>query len=159
MIDRAIRLILPLAALAAGVWLLAVVTPALRAAGGMPFDLRMLGYGLNDALAYVAQLSPDGMAIYLGPYRIADTLFPLALMPTLLLPLRGRGQFWFLPALAYGMADLFENISVAKILRAGAEMQASDVMLASTLTQGKFLALSIAVLLAAWSLWQSWRDR
>jgi hypothetical protein len=161
MIDRVIRWLLPLAALA--VWAREVfgLYPRLATVsqGGTPFDLRVMGYRLNDALAYAAQLTPEGLAFYLGPLRMADTLLPLLLVPVLLLPLRGRGQLWFLPALIYGLADLGENIAVARLLRAGTEMQASDVMIASTLTQGKFLSLAVAALLAVWSLWRVWRER
>lgn len=157
MVDRVIRWVLPVAALGAGAWVWTLL-PGLRFAG-TPFDLRVTGYGLTDALAYVAQLSPEGLATYLGAFRIADTALPLLMMPVLLLPLWGRGQMWFLPALAYGLADLGENNAVARLLTAGAEMTASQVMLASTLTQGKFLALGLAAGLAAWALWQGWRTR
>ncbi|MCW1918418.1 hypothetical protein NX862_06620 [Rhodobacter sp. KR11] len=155
--DRLITWLLPLLAAGIGVWVWTLL-PDLQQAG-VPFDLRLTGYGLTEALAYVAALTPEAMATYLGPWRIADTLFPLLMMPALLLPLWGRGQMWFLPALAYGLADLGENNAVARLLTAGAEMTASQVMLASTLTQGKFLALGLAVGLAAWALWQGWRTR
>lgn len=157
MVDRLIRWGLPLLAAGIGVWVWTLL-PALQQAG-VPFDLRLTGYGLTEALAYVAALTPEAMATYLGPWRIADTLLPLALMPVLMLPLWGRGQMAFLPALAYGLADLGENNAVARLLQAGAEMTGSEVMLASTLTQGKYLALGLAVGLVLWTLGQAWRQR
>ncbi len=161
MADRLFRWLLPLAALAVWGHQILVLYPRLAALSGhgTPFDLRVFGYTLTEAQAYVARLSPEGLALYLGPIRVEDTLLPLVLMPALLLPLQGRGQLWFLPALVYGLADLGENIAVAKILRAGAEMQASDVILASTLTQAKFAGLAVAGVLAGWSLWRMWRRR
>lgn len=161
MADRAIRWLVPLAALAVWLHLVLVLLPQLAtlSAQGTPFDLRPFGYSIAEARAYVAQLSPAGLALYLGPVRLDDSIFPILLMVALMLPLRGRGQAWFLPALAYGLADLGENIAVARILRAGSEMAASDVLTASTLTEVKFAGFGLALVLALWSLWQKWRQR
>lgn len=159
--DRLFLWGVPLVTLAVYLHLVLVLAPQLAAQsqGGTPFDLRLLGYTLAEAKAYVGQLTPEGLALYLGPIRANDTFFPIWMMVTLMLPQRGRGQFWFLPALVYGLADLGENLAVARLLKAGAEMQAQDVLWASTLTQVKFAALALAAVLALWTLWQKWRQR
>ena len=152
---------LPLATLATYAVLLGYVTPQLMAdaGGGMPFDLRLMGYSLAEARAYLSALSPSGVALYLGPFRLTDTLLPMLVTATLCLPLRRRGQFWFLPALASGLFDLAENVAVARLLHTGPEVEAQAVALASGFTQAKFVALGVAVLVAAFALVQVWRRR
>lgn len=137
------------------------VVPHLVAAasGGLPFDLRFDGYDLAEARAYMAVLSPAGTALYLGWGRLADTVFPILLTLTLCLPLRGRGQLWFLPALAYGIFDLAENVAVARVLRLGLDVEAGPVGVASGFTQAKFVALALALALALYATWQAWRRR
>lgn len=158
---KSVNWALPLATLAAYLVMMGYYYPQLAAAsgGGVPFDIRPFGYDLTEARVYLAALSPVGTALYLGAVRLNDTVFPILLTLTLCLPLRGRGQLWFLPALAYGLFDLAENVAVARLLRAGPEVEAQAVALASGFTQAKFAALAVAVLLAAVALWQAWRAR
>ena len=95
------------------------------AAGGLePFDLRWSGYDLTAARAFLTALSAAGRALYLGPVRLIDTAFPILLTLTLCLPLRGRPPVWFLPALACGLLDLAENMTVARLLQIGPEVGA-----------------------------------
>lgn len=150
---------LPLATLAAYLLLVGYFGPMLSAetAGGTPFDMRPLGYSLVEARAYLSSMSPAGTALYLGPIRLNDTIFPILFTATLCLPLRGRGQLWFLPALAYGLFDLAENIAVARLLRAGNEVEMQAVALASGFTEAKFAAVLVACVLALFALWQAWR--
>ena len=130
------------------------------AAGGlMPFDLRWSGYGPAEAREFLAALTPEGRGTYLGPVRITDTLFPILFTLTLCLPLRGWSAPWFLPALAYGLLDLAENMAVARLLHAGPEVAAGPVAFASALTMAKFAALVVALGLALRGLWAKWRDR
>lgn len=152
---------LPLATLAAYAILLGYLAPQITAdaGGAMPFDLRLMGYSLGEARAYLAALSPEGAGLYLGPFRLLDTLVPMLVTATLCLPLQRRGQFWFLPALAYGLFDLAENVAVARLLHTGPEVEAQAVALASGFTQAKFVALAVAVLLALFASWQVWRKR
>jgi hypothetical protein len=128
-----------------------------QSGGATPFDLRALGYGLAEAKPYLAALTPEGTALYLGPIRLNDTLFPILFTATLCLPLRRLGELWFLPALAYGLFDLAENVAVARLLRAGPDVGAASVALASGFTQAKFAAGAIAVLVALYGLWRNWR--
>jgi hypothetical protein len=135
--------------------------PQVQAAAGglMPFDLRATGYGVAEARDFLAALTPEGRALYLGPVRINDTVFPILFTLTLCLPLRGKAWVWFLPALAYGVLDLAENMAVAALLRAGPEVADSAVALASGLTMAKFAACVVAVVLALLGVWKAWRAR
>ena len=45
--------------------------------GLRPFDLRILGYTYADATTYIALLTPDQAALYVGPLRMLDTVFPI----------------------------------------------------------------------------------
>jgi hypothetical protein len=158
---RPLLWLLPLACVASYAVLILYLAPLLSAqtGGGVPFDLRPLGYSLGEARAYLAGFTPAGTELYLGPIRLNDTAFPILFTVTLCLPLIGRGQLWFLPALIYGMADLAENLAVARLLRIGPEVQAEAVALASGCTQAKFLAVTVAILLALYGLWHAWRQR
>lgn len=150
---------LPLAAAASYALLIFYLAPQLSAqsGGGIPFDLRALGYSLADAKAYLAALTPEGTALYLGPIRLNDTVIPILFTATLCLPLRRLGELWFLPALAYGLFDLAENVAVARLLRAGVDVEAGAVALASGFTQAKFAAAGLAILVALYGLWRNWR--
>jgi hypothetical protein len=161
MIERALRWLITAGALGVALWEGLVLFPALIAAsgGGTPFDLRIWGYGPTEARAYLAQVTPEAMALWQGKVQIADTALPLLLVPVLIFALRGRGQLWFLPALAYGLADLGENIVVRRLLAEGITAPASEILMASTLTRVKFIGLAVATGLALWSLWQAWRLR
>ncbi len=152
---------LPLATLACYLLLMVWLAPLLLAqsAGGIPFDLRPMGYDLAAAQAYLATLTPVGAALYLGPIRLMDTVCPILLTLTLCLPLRGRSELWFLPALAFGLFDLAENVAVARLLQAGTDVQAQAVALASAFTQAKFAAGLVAIVPALFGLWQAWRNR
>lgn len=160
MAERLIRWLWPLATLVAFLHLVWLMGPELAplSGGGTPFDMRPLGYTLPEAQAYLGQLTAAGRALYLGPIRLNDTLFPILLTLTLCLPLKGRASLWFLPALIYGLADLGENIAVARILTSETLLP-QDVILASSLTQAKFAAVAVAIGLALWALWQAWRQR
>ena len=149
---------LPVASLASYALLILYLAPQLSAqSSGLPFDLRALGYTLAEAKAYLAALTPQGTSLYLGPIRLNDTVFPILFTATLCLPLRRLGDWWFLPALAYGLFDLAENLAVARLLRTGPDVEAAAVALASGLTQAKFAAAAVAVLVALYGLWRGWR--
>lgn len=142
-------LIWPVAAATLASYLVLVgwLGPQVDAGGLRPFDLRPSGYDLDGARAFLAALTPEGRAIYLGPVRIADTVFPLLMTLTFVLVSRGLGWIAVLPALAYGGLDLAENAQVAALLRSGV-LDPAAVALASLLTMTKFGAFALACLVA-----------
>jgi len=142
-------------------WLVLVHGLQLEAlAGGLkPFDLSPLGYDLAAARTYLSALPPEGVALYLGPIRMLDTIFPVLMGLTLLWwmrPLAGLvGIIGAVAAVAYVALDLAENAAVAVMLRAGPEgVVAGDVTLASTLTQAKFAAFVLAAALTVVAFWR-----
>ena len=151
---RWVNWVLPLAMLASYALLVLVLMPRLvaEAGGAMPFDLRVFGYSRADAHAYLQALSPAGARLYLGPVRLADTLFPILLSLTLCLPLYRWRAWWALPALAYGISDLAENWAVARLVRTGPAVDSGSVVLASALTEAKFALVAVALMLAAAAL-------
>lgn len=158
---RLITWLLPLATVASYLVLVLVLAPRLSAesAGLMPFDLRALGYSGDAARAFLTALTPAGQALYLGPIRLNDTVFPILFALTLCLPLRRWHWAFTLPALAYGLADLAENWAVARLIRTGPAVDDASVALASYLTQGKFALVAVALVLAAAGLLSALRWR
>lgn len=149
--------------IAAALPILLWLAPAIReGAGGLaPFDTRLAGYGLTEAQAFVAALTPEARALYLGPERWADTVFPLGILGAL-----AFGTLWalqpvrpviavvaLLPALAFFAFDAAENAVVAAMLRIGEPdlLSAAMVEQASSFTIWKYrtLALALVVLVAA----------
>lgn len=100
--------------------------PALQEmAGGLPaFDLRPGGYAFDEARTFLAGLSADGRAFYLGTQQWLDTLYPALLGAVLviaLLALAPARVKWLLAAFAAAgtVFDYLENNAVAAMLRAG----------------------------------------
>jgi CMP/dCMP kinase len=140
----------------AGLISMRVWTVPLIEAGGLPMlDTRMAGYTPDELRAFLASLSPEARAVYLGPQRVLDTLMPVALtvaLGLLIYRLAARWAWWLgavlaLVPLVYFAFDMLENAQVAAILRAGG---ASDTMAeaASGYTVAKAEALRAAVALA-----------
>lgn len=116
-----------------------------------PFDLHV--YDVDQARIYLAGLSLDAKAIYLGPLHRADTVLLLLLAATLIVPVWRLGWLWCFPALAYAGFDLLENGSVAGLLTQGIR-EAGEVDTVTVLTLSKFAALGIAGVLVLWRLWR-----
>jgi CMP/dCMP kinase len=135
-------------------------TPAIRAgAGGLDmFDLWMDGYSAEYARMFLARLSPEARALYLGPQRVLDTIMPVALAG--LLAATGYrlvvGWSWKLAVaaallpLVYFSFDMLENAQVAAMLRRG---MASDTMAEAasrfTVLKAKSLQAALAVVIFA----------
>lgn len=139
-------------------YLVLVLSPRIDAGGLLPLDLRVMGYGVGEVAAYLAALSEAGRNVYLGPARLADTIFPILFTLTLALPHLGtpRPLLRVLPVVVYGLCDLAENAAVAALLRDGLA-EPGSVATASLLTQAKFAFVALAVLLALWGLWRGRR--
>lgn len=122
--------------------------------GLMPFDLRLTGYDLAEARAYLRAITPDGVALYLGPVAWADTLFPPLLGLCLVWWMRPHagifGMVCVMAAMSYVALDWAENWAVARLLQAGPDwVSPADVQRASALTMGKFAAVALSAVLAA----------
>ena len=125
--------------------------PRLTVEGALPFDLRPAGYTVAEARAYLAGISDQARAFYLGPQHWLDTSYP-ALM-TLCLGLAYHRQFpravaWGASALALGAAtfDWLENAAVSAMLKPepGAVTEAM-IQTASTWTLWKSRLVSVAL--------------
>lgn len=131
-------------------------------AGGLkPFDLRPLGYGLDETRAFLLALSDRGRDFYLGTQRTLDRIYPALLGATFALgftllfsgPLR-----WALILLALCVTgfDWLENGTVAGLLRTGPDLitvdQVSDAarwsVLKSSTTTIAWIALTVGGILA-----------
>lgn len=129
----------------------------LEPAGQVIFDSRVQGYDLAEAQAYLAAIDEGQRALYLGLFRTLDTAFPVLLALTLVVGvvIRAPGALGLLrmialaATVAYLALDLSENAVVAQILRSGETVTEALVARASGLTMGKWIALSVAMFLAA----------
>jgi hypothetical protein len=100
------------------------------AAGGLaPFDMRPTGYSFDEAKGFLAALSPDGFAFYLGVQGKLDAIYPALLAATLffaiatLVPMRLGVWRWVLALIAIPGAvfDYLENAAVSAMLTGGAD--------------------------------------
>lgn len=138
------------------------VTGLLPAAGDLaPFDMRLTGYSVEDARAYLEALSTAGRDLYLGTVRQLDTAFPVVFGAWLaaLVWRTARGMMTWsrlvltLPAWGYAVMDLCENALVADLLRAGAEgFDPQIAVLASEFTVTKYALLVLSALVPV-GLW------
>lgn len=144
---------LALAAVVLALWALMVTVtgPAItKAAGGLaPFDLRITGYDLAQAQAFLSRISGPGRDLYLEAQLRLDTFFPVVLGLFLtwsfvaLYP-RLPATLLAVVAMAGGGADLVENARVAVMLRAP-EVTAEMVAAASQATVAKWALDGVAL--------------
>ena len=130
-------------------------------AGGLAApETRMGGYSQAELESYIAGLSPEARATYLGPHRIADTLFPIGFFATLalgsFLALRRWGAGWAamasLPAFVYLVFDMMENATFALLLRVGPGVDPGLAARADLATRAKFLFVDLALAVLALAL-------
>jgi hypothetical protein len=140
---------------------------AAAAGGAAPFDLRLLGYGFDEAQAFLAALRPDGAAFYLGVQHRLDIAYPALLALTLFFAIRAlaprRGPIppplLALIALPGAVFDYLENAAVAAMLRLGASGVTPEIVARAslwTILKSAFTAIAMVVLvvLAAMALWK-----
>jgi len=138
---------------------------AAEAGGLAAFDLRPLGYSYDEAVAFLARLSPAGHSFYLEIQHRLDSAYPILLALTLasgtalLVPPRLGSWKWLLAATALpGMVfDYRENALVAELLTAPPDaIDPALVASASLATQIKSLSTAVATLifliLLVWAL-------
>ncbi|UWR23267.1 hypothetical protein [Sulfitobacter sp. S190] len=119
------------------------------------FDSRLLGYDVADAQTYIDSLTPAARGLYLGVFRVLDTLFPVFASAAMIgAVLVGKGRAW-VPALAIPVAflalDLTENALVGQMLREGPALAET----ASRITMAKWGSFFTGLLLAL----AAWRAR
>ena len=145
------------------VYELAVTIPALTAiADAAIFDMRVGGYGQAEAVAFLTALGAEGRWFYLTRHVTADTALALveaAAIILIILRVTRPGARFALPVppaarramlaapLLMLLFDLGENALVAHMLVTAAPGPA-QVAVASTLTQVKWVAISLAIALA-----------
>ena len=123
--------------------------------GEKPFDSYLFGMPVATAQQYLTDLPGAARAIYLGPFRVWDTVLPLAiclgLSGVIWQHTVGAGRFvLLLLPLGYLGADYGENARVAAVL--AAQNMPDDQTLAAigALTRMKMLALICAAIAAIW---------
>lgn len=89
-------------------------------------DMRVTGYSLEDARAFIASIGDAGVALYLNRQLLLDMIFPPLLGAILFLSYR-----WLFPgltgviigtlSLTSIVVDYLENAALAAMLRAGAD--------------------------------------
>lgn len=140
----------------------------MREAGGLtPFDLRPMGYTVEQARAFLAALGTKGRDLYLGPQHLLDLFYPPLLAAVLIGAVRALIPWlWLQLALALlalgGMtADYVENTRVAAMLLHEGPVPAALVAQASWATQAKSLLTSLVALAVcagvARAVWMKWR--
>lgn len=144
---------LALAAVVLALWalLVTVTGPAItKAAGGLaPFDLRITGYDLAQAQAFLSRISGPGRDLYLEAQLRLDTFFPVVLglfltWSFVVLYPRLLATLLAVIAMAGAGADLVENARIATMLRAD-EVTAPMVAAASQATVTKWALDGLAL--------------
>lgn len=153
---RAHLLIIGLAAVNYAMMLIFSIPKLLSAADGLwPFDLRIIGYSVEEATQYVTTITPEGRLFYLEVQQMLDTFFPALLAISLMLTLyrlAPKLPAMFLFPASGALFDYYENASVAQILLTDAPEQGL-VEVASLLTGLKFASIAISLLAILW-FWQ-----
>lgn len=123
---------------------------AAEAGGLAAFDMRPTGYSAEEARAFLAALTTRGLALYTGPQRWLDLVYPALLAVVLaggtraLFP-RGLLAIVVIGCVIGGMgADYLENMRVAALL-AGEHSDAS-IAAASQATVFKSALTSVAMI-------------
>lgn len=147
-------------------WSLPIIS---RNANGLtPFDLRPGGYSLEEARAFLAALTPVGLAQYEGPQRWLDIAYPALLAATLgsaAWQLTRTTPEWvrlvLLLLIGVGMSfDYLENLHVARMLAAGPEaLTAPLVEAASRASVNKALTTTLAAFGILGLLIRAWREK
>jgi len=151
--------------------MLLVTLPAITDAadGLVPFDMRPAGYTPDEARAFLANLSDQGRAVYLGLQHRLDLVYPGLLALVLAgavwgLTTRGIIRVPLVLLTCLGMiADYTENVFVARMLRWDGVIPDQLAAQACLWTQLKSAAttivmIAVCLLLVAWGL-RKWRGK
>lgn len=122
------------------------------AAGLVPFDMRPMGYTLDEAREFLTALGDKGRDLYLGPQALLDLFYPLALAITLVGAVSVLITDWRLRGVLYifilgGMlADYTENTFVALMLEYTEPVPDRLVSLASKATVVKSVLTGLVMI-------------
>ncbi len=144
-------------------WTLAEIA---RDAGAPAFDMRPTGYSAEEARTFLAALSNEARALYQGPQRWLDAVYPAMLALTLIWSSHWAadgGRVWLfravvLFALLNMLADYGENISVAALLATPVDAL-SDGMIARAAGFTRAKALFGTVAMTLWLILLALRAR
>jgi hypothetical protein len=138
------------------------------AGGLMAFDLRPTGYSASEARAFLASLSDNARAIYLGPQSWLDMVYPALLGVVLAGALRVLvrqvvlRRILILVVFASVLADYYENFLVAQMLVENETASDALISSASRATIAKsalagvaMIALLIALIKAGFTKWRA----
>lgn len=135
-------------------WTIPTITEA--ANGNLPFDMRPMGYSVENAKVFLNALTPDGRQLYLNTQQKLDTAYPMLMAITL-----GLGFYLLAPnawkfgrwigavfSSAGALFDYIENCYVVKMLAwNGQTLEPELVQAASRVSILKSLCSTIAMLL------------
>lgn len=113
-----------------------------------PFDLRITGYSVEEARAYLDALHPMQIHLYVGLVRMLDSVFPLLFSIWIWVTLWALGA-WRVALIApvYLGLDLGENLLIGQMLKQGPNgLDPETVAWASALTVAKFAAVGLALI-------------
>ena len=152
-LKRAHLMIIGLTALNYAMMLVYSGPKLLKAADGLwPFDMRIMGYSLEDATQYVTTITPEGRFFYLEVQQMLDTFFPALLALSLMITLyrlAPKLPVLYLFPITGALFDYYENAAVAQILLTNAPDKGL-VEMASLLTGLKFAAIALSLLAILW---------
>jgi hypothetical protein len=123
--------------------------------GHVPFDMRPLGYGLQDAVALLDELGEDGRRYYLNRQIPLDTVYPALLALTLISAIRWFGRRLHADGLvrigvilssAAAVFDYIENIGVVAMITSWPDLPNAVVYASSIATVAKSALTTAAII-------------
>lgn len=132
--------ILLVATLVAWLMMNLVTVPRIEALAGdlRLLDMRFTGYSFAEAHDFIEAMGDEGAALYLGAQFWLDMIFPPLLGAVLFIVYRRLFTGWLrliagAGALAYVVVDVFENLTIAALLRTGADTLTPEMVAAAHL--------------------------
>jgi len=129
-------------------WSLPLVSE--MAGGGVPFDMRLGGYTLDDARVFLTVITDSGRDFYLNTQQLLDLFYPTLYAITIAIAMiHLMPQYWgwvlAVLAIAAGVFDHLENQAVAVMLRVEPDaLTEAMVVAANNWTIAKSISTTIA---------------
>jgi hypothetical protein len=127
--------------------------------GQVPFDMRPLGYGPQDAVALLEGLGAEGRNYYLSHQILLDTAYPALLALTLVSVMRWFGKsipshrfvrMGIVLSVGAALCDYSENLCIVAMILSWPDLSASLVYVSSVATIAKSVLTTAAVMFAIW---------